>query len=362
MEKTEGNRYGRFAKEFPRFCESCLEELWMSPELLEALSVAGCFDARKILLTGSGLGYAAALAAEPFFSRWCDIFFGTEVVPQTEFNYFNNVAAMGIGEPNTPLVVVLTEQEDDPDVARTLAVAGEAGANSLLICAGKRSAQAGKARGVLCLGLEEGADFLPRAYLKLFLALVCVGARVARARGSIDPKSLEQTRKDLLALAAGTAGLLPAMDEAAKDFARRCAGLDRFDYVADWEGRGAACFLGTLGAREAGLQYSVNDSEEWCHVNYWMEQRFELATVVWGPKGQPSFSRVVETMGCVHKLERPYLFLTDAGPEAFLEGTRRCPVPTAPAGSVWMAGLASWLPGLLALGYLEKEEGGNGAR
>ena len=356
MEKTEGNRYRGFAENFPQICGDYLEELWMSPALLEALSVSSCFDARKIILTGSGAGYAAALAAEPLFTQWCDIFFGTEVVPQSEFNYFNNVAAMGIGEPNTPLVIVLTEEEDDPDATQSLAVAREAGANALLLCSGEKSAQAPEARSSLCLGVEAGPGYLPRAYLKLTLALLSAGARIARARGSIRPGQLSQLRASIKDYAAGTAALLPAMDEAAKDFARRCAGMDRFDYIADWEGRGAAHFLGTLGARELGQQYTVNDCEEWCHVGYWMEDRFHLCTVVFGNRCQPSFSRVVETMGCVHKLERPYLFLTDASGEEFLEGTRRCPIPSPPSGSPWMAGLVSWLPVLLALGYLK--EGG----
>ena len=93
-----------------------------------------------------------------------------------------------------------------------------------------------------------------------------------------------------------------------------------------------------------------------------MEPRFDLCTVMWGLRAQPSFSRTVETMGCVHKLERPYLFLTDAGEDEFLAGTRCCAIPAPPQGRRWMAQLVSFLPGLLALGELEQNERGGAGR
>ena len=110
MDKAKSrNRYRPFAEGLPALCGELLDRLWMNDALQEALSVGSCFDARKVVLTGSGVGYAAVLAGAPVFSEQCDIFFGAEVMAQADFNYFNNVAAMGIGEPNTPLVVVATE-------------------------------------------------------------------------------------------------------------------------------------------------------------------------------------------------------------------------------------------------------------
>ncbi|MBC5582394.1 hypothetical protein H8S23_12850 [Anaerofilum sp. BX8] len=364
MDKAESrNRYRPFAEEVPAFCRGLLDRLWMTGALQEALSVGSCFDARKVILTGSGVGYAAVLAGAPVFSEQCDIFFGTEVMAQADFNYFNNVAAMGIGEPNTPLVIVATEQADDPDAARTLEVAAQAGANSLLLCAADQSAQAGLARSALCLGLDGTApDFLPRAYLALTLALVCAGYRIARVRGTVSELGLQRVREALQAYTASVPGCLDAAQAAAQDFARRCGDRDRFDYIADGEARASAHLLGTVGARLLGYQYAVNDSEEWCHVNYWMEQRFDLCTVMWGLRAQPSFSRTIETMGCVHKLERPYLFVTDADESAFLPGTRCCPVPAPPPGCRWMAQLICFLPALLALGELEQNKRGGGEK
>lgn len=364
MDKAKSrNRYRSFAEGLPALCGELLDRLWMSDALQEALSVGSCFDARKVVLTGSGVGYAAVLAGAPVFSEQCDIFFGAEVMAQADFNYFNNVAAMGIGEPNTPLVVVATEQADDPDAARTLEMVAQAGANSLLLCAAAQSAQAPLARSALCLGLDEAApDFLPRAYLALTLALVCAGYRIARVRGTVSELELQRVRQALLDYTAAMSGCLEAAQAAAQDFAQRCGQRDRFDYIADAEARAAAHLLGTVGARTLGYQYAVNDSEEWCHVNYWMEPRFDLCTVMWGLRAQPSFSRTVETMGCVHKLERPYLFLTDAGEDEFLAGTRCCAIPAPPQGRSWMAQLVSFLPGLLALGELEQNERGGAGR
>ena len=361
MEKVPTkNRYWPFAEQLPELCEGMLDKLWMSEQMAQALSVGSCFDARKIVLTGSGIGYAAALAAAPIFTGHCDIFFGTAVEVQADFNYFNNVAAMGIGEPNTPLVILPTEFEDDPDAAHTLEMARKAGANSLLICAGKHSAQADLACNVICLGLDSSReDFLARAYLGLTLALVSAAYRIGRVRGTVSELELNQTRQRIAAYLQKASGQLDAFEGQGKAFAALCKDRDRFDYIADAEAQGPAHFLGTVGARVLGLQYAVNDSEEWCHVNYWMEDRFDLCTVMWGLKEQPSFSRAIETMGCVHKLERPYLFVTDADPGVFLEGTRCCEIPGPEER--WMVSLISYLPALLAFGELEQEAEKEGA-
>lgn len=239
----------------------------------------------------------------------------------------------------------------------------QAGANSLLLCAAgaERPGPSGPQRSLPGPG-RGGAGFSPRCNLALTLALVCAGYRIARVRGTVSELELQRVRQALLDYTAAMSGCLEAAQAAAQDFAQRCGQRDRFDYIADAEARAAAHLLGTVGARTLGYHYAVNDSEEWCHVNYWMEPRFDLCTVMWGLRAQPSFSRTVETMGCVHKLERPYLFLTDAGEDEFLAGTRCCAIPAPPQGRRWMAQLVSFLPGLLALGELEQNERGGAGR
>lgn len=251
---------------------------------------------------------------------------------QTDFNYFNNVAAMGIGRAEHAAGGGGHRAGGRPGRGPHAGDGGAGGANSLLLCAAAQSAQAPLARSALCLAGRGGAGFSAARLSGPHAALVCAGYRIARVRGTVSELELQRVRQALLDYTAAMSGCLEAAQAAAQDFAQRCGQRDRFDYIADAEARAAAHLLGTVGARTLGYHYAVNDSEEWCHVNYWMEPRFDLCTVMWGLRAQPSFSRTVETMGCVHKLERPYLFLTDAGEDEFLAGTRCCAHPRAAAG------------------------------
>ena len=336
--------------DYEDFCRGCIEELWMKDRLIDSLSMQECFDARKIILSGNGLGHAAAVSAFPVFQANCDIFFGTEIMDQAEFNYFNNVEAMGIGEPRTPLVLLASESEDDKDCEETLKIVNKVGANSLLICAGKNSKQEAIANNVLYLGLDkEDRLYMAKAFLGMVIALCALAYRIGRVRGTVSELDVREVKEEMLSYIASIRDHISEYAEAAEDFAAMCGDNSCFDYIADAEAKGTAEACGVIGARKQGYRFTVNDSEEWCHVNYWMEDRFNLCTIMLGFKDQPSFSRILETMGCVNKLERPYLFVTDAEPEEFLEGTRCLRIPEPPKGKRWFSTFASFIPAVLAV-------------
>lgn len=343
--------YDSFIRDYAEICRTQMSAVWMSSQLEKALSVRDCFDARRIILTGSELGYAAAVAGLEAFRAACkgDIMFGIELITQAEFNYFNNVANMGIGEPNTPLVFVMGETQDDSDLQNTLCAAQKSGANPILICA--QGDPDDSEHGKLFLGIEpQDPNYLPKAYIGLLLAVVSVGYRVGRVRGPVNESEVAQLARETDSYIEKCEKALPRICEAAWDFAERTKGMLCFNYIADADMAGSAHFLGTVGARTIGHQYEINDSEEWCHIAFWLLDRFHVATVLLACKSQNSFSRLVETMGSVYKLKRPYLLVTDANEAEFGEQVRCCRIPSPPNAFVWMASLINSLPALFAYG------------
>ena len=77
------------------------------PGLKELMSMAEIFDARKIILTGCGDSYGAAIAMAPVIAKYCDCF-GVQAMRTVEFTRFLSKADIGIGEPNSPLVIAIS--------------------------------------------------------------------------------------------------------------------------------------------------------------------------------------------------------------------------------------------------------------
>lgn len=354
MAELKTNRYGEFAANYAETANAMISALWMNPVFEEVLPVQRCFDARKIILTGNGVGYAAVIAGVTAFKEKSDVMFGVEVMKQTEFNYFNNVENMGIGEPYTPLVLVFCESADDPDALETIEMAKNCGANGVMVAA--YGDAFGKIEDGVCLGVDRNEnDHYAKAYLSQLITLVSLGCRVGRVRGPLGERDLQQYKEAMQEYVSSCTPYIEAMDVQARDFAQQCKGMLSYDLIADDDRAGAAHLIGVIAARENGIQYNVSDTEEWCHVNYWMLDRTGLPVMIWGDATQKSYSRVIETMSCIYKLERPYLFATDADASDFYGETKCCAIPKAPEGKSWVAGLGNFLPMLLALGYLEIE-------
>ena len=73
----------------------------------------------------------------------------------------------------------------------------------------------------------------------------------------------------------------------------------------------------------------LNDSEDWCHIDYFQTKRDQLGTIAVAFRECASFSRTVETIASMQKSNRNVLVVTDAEPETFYPGVTVCRIPGA---------------------------------
>lgn len=347
MNLTEKHfRYEDFCRDFAKRAKESLEFCSEQSKLKKLLSVRDCFDARKLILTGSGIGYAAARSLYGLFANRNDIMFGVELMTQSNFNYYAEPGKLGAGEPNTPLVLFFAERPEGRVYEVGLQTARRLGADMIVISAGADSGEE-KFWG---LGLEYAEPgYAPSAYLAMLCAGLGLALRLMNVRGCCSEHEARRIKDSLNNYFENVQDCMPDIRCSAETFAEECRGKHLFEYIADWDRGGCAEFLGILGARLLGAQYDLSDSETWCHIDVWELERQEICTVLISDTAQPSFSRVVETANTVRLLQRPCLLISDGNRDCGLSA----PLPKADKDLPWLSIFGNFIPGIIYLGYME---------
>ena len=81
-------RYGHFCDNYSRLAKAQLDTVISSVKLQQLLSVRDCFDARKLILTGSGIGFAVAQSLFGLFTHKSDIMFGVELKDRQDIIFY----------------------------------------------------------------------------------------------------------------------------------------------------------------------------------------------------------------------------------------------------------------------------------
>ncbi len=336
----------------PAFCEEQLL-VCFGPELKGLMSMAEIFDARKVILTGCGASYAAALAMAPVIEKYCDCF-GVETMRMVEFTRFLSGADIGIGEPNSPLVIVISERGDEARVCEALMKADRLGAFPILLTENPSAAAGKYAKRVYVTGTEAIREraFGLCSYFGSLVGLIAFASRMGHVRGTLPPFGPAQFKEAIRSYVERFGERLEQIDRQIFELAWKWRDLTRFDLIGDDVEYGSAFFGAAKLLQCAGCAVSVDDSEDWCHINYFIGCPEKVGTVVLADKNQPSFGRIRETVGSAVRIGRPVLVVTNADAGVFEAGAEVCTIPDAPEGFGWMLPLLDYIPAALLAGYL----------
>ncbi|MDE6204445.1 MAG: hypothetical protein K2G19_13330, partial [Lachnospiraceae bacterium] len=160
--------------------------------------------------------------------------------------------------------------------------------------------------------------------------------------------------KEICSYAEALEAMIPSLLVKTDAFAKQNYQNWQLDLIADGSLEIVSEYLRALYCKEGGFLCSVSDSEEWCHVNFWCLKRTNIATICACPENSPAFSRFAETMSTVHRLERPYLIITDASADAFYPGTVICQMPPIKKENWFLSPLFFHIPAVAALNTIKK--------
>lgn len=333
----------------------------LEPKTRKALTTPEIFSIQRIVLTGCGDSYAAAMATKHAFEMLTGI--PTEVVTAIELARFYDRKQLGFS-PNNPLVIAVSNSGGVARVYEAMERANKHGAFTLGITGNETSRLGACAHKILKLDIPpfESAPGA-RTYLVSVLSLLLLAIRFGEVRGSYTMDQAMDYRRDLVRQADELQALLPDMDAAVCEIAGKWQHLPAFDFV----GAGfdyAAAWYGHAKVFEAVGKYAMHiNSEEWLHMNFFMKDTDNLATVIVANTTNPAYSRTKELIGYAGKLGRPLLVVTDGGAGEFDGEVPLVRVPRT-AYPISMP-LTQFAPLALLAGYIgdmNGEEDGRGCR
>lgn len=328
------------------------------PGLRDLMIMAEIFDARKIILTGCGDSYAAAIAMAPVIEKYCDCF-GVTVMRAVEFTRFLSKSEIGIGEPNSPLVIVISAGGGTARVCEALEKANEVGAFSILLTNRPESRAAKVAKRVFTVGTPPFPNDAPglRSYFGSLVGLIAFASRMGHVRGTLPPTGPAEFQNAIRAYVGAVGEHLEQIDDQMFALAQKWQNFTRFDFIGDDVSYGSAFFGAAKFLECNGCSVTVDDSEDWCHINYFLKDPESIGTVVMADRHAPSFGRIQETVASAVRIGRPVLVVTNAEADAFEAGAEVCRLPDAPEGYEWLMPLMDYVPASLLAGYITKLQG-----
>lgn len=314
-------------REWPKFTEAMLGEL-TAEKIEAAIPAERLRKTRRVLVTGCGDSYAATLATKSLGAR---MFCGRDYHALRTIDVSRNYIFDRGEDLSETLVIVISVSGTGARVAEAMTRARRAGCTTLAITGNAQSRMALEAEHVLELSIPKLSGYTIasqiRSYFTAVLTTAVIALHAGVALGAITQQEAEAERAEMLRYVSAVAGDLDRVDDQIYALAHDWKDAIGFDFV------GAGCDFATAYFGSAkffeyiGALCCLNDSEDWCHINYFMRRRDEIGSIVVASKNGPSFSRSVETIASMHKSGRRVLVVTDADASAFIEGVTVCTLP-----------------------------------
>lgn len=285
---------------------------------------------RHVVITGNGDSYAASMATKEFNSR---MFRGADYqalrcIDVSRHHIFSEE------HPEETLVIVISVSGGGSRVTEAMARATKKGCTTLAITGNPESRMAKEAKYVLKIEIPKMEDFSPSYQARTYVGAVCttmlLGLHAGILRGNASEKDAELLREEIRTYVRTicSENVMGKIDDQMYTLAQTWKNYLGFDFV----GSGSDFATAYLGAAKffelCGSLNCLNDSEDWCHIDYFQTKRNQLGTIAVASANSASFSRTVETISSMKKSNRNVLVVTDCEPSRFIDDVYVCTLPS----------------------------------
>lgn len=276
----------------------------------------------------------------------------TEVVPVIELSRLYQDKQLGFA-PLNPLVIAVSNSGSIARLSEAVQRVNKAGGFTLGVTGNEHSVLGQHAKKIMKLDIPafESAPGI-RSYLVSIFSLLLLAIRFGEVRGVYTMDQANDYRKDILDQGLQLEKMLPVIDEQALAIAREWSGKACFDFV----GTGfdlATAWYGHAKIIEALGKFAMHiNSEEWLHLNFFVRQVDQMATVLVANTTNPAHSRNVEVARYMQELGRPMFVVSDGTAADF--GVN-CPVIQTPKTKYPISiPLTQFVPLSLLAGYIQQ--------
>jgi glucosamine 6-phosphate synthetase-like amidotransferase/phosphosugar isomerase protein len=313
---------------FPAFLQALLGEL-TDEAIAKAIPDEKIKKIKRVIITGNGDSYAACLATKEFNSR---MFHNLEYQALRCIDVSRH-HVFPTQDPEATLVIVISVSGGGARVTEAMRRAALKGCTTLAVTGNPDSPMAKEAEHILTIRIPAAEAFSPAYQARTYVAALCTtllfGMHAGKLFGSITEEAAELMRREILEYSRAVCceEVLGRIDQQMYELAQTWQTYIGFDFVGGGTDF-ATAYFGTAKFFElCGSLNCLNDSEDWCHIDYFQTDRDKIGTAVAAFGNCASFSRTVETVGSMLKSGRNVLVVSDRSREAFPEGAVVCRLP-----------------------------------
>ena len=265
---------------------------------------------KRIVITGCGDSYMAGLAAELAFEQIARV--PTEPLSAMTAGRY---AAPNFDQmfPRNPLVIGISASGTVARTREALLLSRAAGALTLAITGNPTSPLASIAEKILpCIV----PDFAPapgvRSYRMSLLALYLLAIRIAEIRTILSQDQANELRRQLKACSDAIEQTIGATSKPARALATEVAGNRDFVFVGDGPNYATALFSAAKLIEAAGRHAIGQDTEEWAHLQYFVNVDRVTPTFLISPGGR-GHARAAELLEPMKRIGRTVVAVVPQG-------------------------------------------------
>jgi glucosamine--fructose-6-phosphate aminotransferase (isomerizing) len=302
-------------KSLPELIRSEFETLDMRVRRL--LNHNECLSMKRIMIVGCGDSHMAGLAAELAFEQIA----GIPTEPMTSMQ----AARYGTPHfdklfPRNPLTIGISVSGTVARTREAISLARNAGALTIAVTANPDSPLAGAAELVLDCSVP---DFAPapgiRSYRVSLLMLYLLAIRLAEVNGRLTQDQAGQMREQLKRTADAIEATIQATEERTRELAIAVADQTNFVFVGDGPNYATALFSAAKVIEAAGRHAMGQDTEEWAHLQYFVNVDRETPTFIISPAGR-GYGRAAELVDVMRRVGRTVIAIVPERDEQVAAG------------------------------------------
>ena len=302
-------------KSLPELIRSEFETLDMRVRRL--LNHNECLSVKRIVITGAGDSHMAGVAAELAFEQIA----GIPTEPMTAMQ----AARYGTPHfeklfPRNPLTIGISVSGTVARTREALALARNEGALTVAVTANPDSPLAAAAERVFDCTVP---DFAPapgiRSYRVSLLVLYLLAIRLAEVSGRLTQDQAGQMREQLKGTADAIAATIQAVEERTRELATAVAEQTNFVFVGDGPNYATALFSAAKVIEAAGRHAMGQDTEEWAHLQYFVNVDPATPTFIISPAGR-GHGRATELVEVMRRIGRTVIAVVPEGDEQIATG------------------------------------------
>ena len=302
-------------KSLPELIRSEFETLDMRVRRL--LNHNECLSVKRIVITGAGDSHMAGVAAELAFEQIA----GIPTEPMTAMQ----AARYGTPHfeklfPRNPLTIGISVSGTVARTREALALARNEGALTVAVTANPNSPLAEVAELVLDCTVP---DFAPapgvRSYRVSLLMLYLLAIRLAEVSGRLTQDQAGQMREQLKGTGDAIEATIQAVEERTRELATAVAEQTNFVFVGDGPNYATALFSAAKVIEAAGRHAMGQDTEEWAHLQYFVNVDPATPTFIISPGGR-GHGRAAELVEVMRRIGRTVIAVVPEGDQQIAAG------------------------------------------